>query len=117
MITGAQDRPRGEARDHVELTRVEADRLARVQREHRAGHVRLAAHLDREVQLAGLDEFGDVVRSAIGPNGGTNGLSFETPLTDDDVLAVRRFSETIEADEHRMLRREVRAWVTGTTEG
>jgi len=65
------------------------------------------------LQLAGLDEFAEVVRADVGPNGGTNGIAFDEHLTDDQVIMVRHYSESIEANESLALRREVRAWVTG----
>ncbi|MEO1221921.1 MAG: PilZ domain-containing protein, partial [Pseudomonadota bacterium] len=63
------------------------------------------------LQIAGLELFCEVVRTAHGANGGVNGLSFDPPLEDEDVLDVRRFAESHEADEVRALRSEVRAWV------
>lgn len=65
------------------------------------------------LQIAGLDEFGFVMRRGVGPRGGTNGFEFENELTDDQVLAIRRFSESFEADEQNNHRSEVRAWVNG----
>lgn len=66
------------------------------------------------LQLSGFDEFGEVVRRAIGPRGGYNGIVFDEPLSDQKVIDVRRFSESVDANENIKLRREVRAWVNGT---
>jgi hypothetical protein len=65
------------------------------------------------LQIDGLDEFAEVVRSDIGPLGGINGVVFEEPLSDEQVISVRRFSESQEARESKALRAEARAWVTG----
>lgn len=65
------------------------------------------------LQVATIEPFGDIVRDMYGPNGGTNGLAFDSPLSEVDVLAVRSFSETFEKDEIRRLRREARRWVSG----
>jgi len=64
--------------------------------------------------VAGLDQFGWVVSCEKGPNGGTNGIKFEAPLSDDAVLAMREYAESIEDEENWALRKEVREWVTGT---
>ena len=69
------------------------------------------------LQLAGLDELAEVVRTAVGPNGGTNGIAFEVPLTEEQVIEIRRFAESTESDENYALRREVRAWVSGCKKG
>ncbi|MEP3421747.1 MAG: PilZ domain-containing protein [Erythrobacter sp.] len=63
--------------------------------------------------IAGIDQFGTIVSCEKGGNGGTNGMKFEVPLSDDEVLAMRDFAEGFEADENRSLRAEVRAWVDG----
>ncbi|WP_299193753.1 PilZ domain-containing protein [uncultured Erythrobacter sp.] len=65
------------------------------------------------LQIDGLDEFAEVVRSDIGPLGGINGVVFEEPLSDEQVISVRRFSESLETRERQAFRSEVRAWVTG----
>ncbi len=65
------------------------------------------------LQLAGIDQFGEVVRSAVGLGGGVNGLLFECPLSDTDVIALRHFAESFAENESRQLRAEVQAWVSG----
>ncbi len=66
------------------------------------------------LKIAGVDQFGTVVRCDVGPNGGVNGLKFDTPLTDADVLAMRQYAVSLEDHENRTLRQEVRAWVDGS---
>jgi hypothetical protein len=44
---------------------------------------------------------------------GGNGLEFEQPLSDEQVLEIRASAEHIDAEEYRGLRDEVRAWVAG----
>lgn len=66
------------------------------------------------LQIAGLAPFADVVRQAIGEHGGVNGLSFDPPISEDEVLKVRAHSERFRDDEMRALRREVQQWVEGT---
>lgn len=66
------------------------------------------------LNIAGVDQFGTVTRSDIMEHGGINGLKFETPLRDSDVLAMREYAESFQDDENRALRREVRAWVDGS---
>ncbi len=63
--------------------------------------------------ISGLEVFATAVRAARGQNGGTNGLVFEDPLADDQVLSVRRHAETYQASERDALRDQVRRWVTG----
>lgn len=65
------------------------------------------------LQLAGIDQFGTIVRCSNGPFGGANGLEFEVPLNDDDVLAMRQYAETFRDEEYRALRTEVQEWVSG----
>lgn len=65
------------------------------------------------LQVAGIDHFAIVMRSDRGCFGGVNGLEFEEPLSDDDVLATRSFAESFEKNERVNLLREVEAWVTG----
>lgn len=65
------------------------------------------------LELHGIDQFGTVVRLGQGTNGGVNGLRFDHPLTEGDVLAIRRYSDNYEEAEMRALRNEVRAWVAG----
>lgn len=65
------------------------------------------------LQLAGIDQFGTIVRCSKGPNGGTNGLEFEFPLKDEAVVALRQYAETFRDEEYRALRTEVQEWVSG----
>ncbi len=65
------------------------------------------------LELQGIDQFGTVVRSGQGVNGGVIGLKFDHPLGEADVLAIRRYSDTYEESEMRALRNEARAWVAG----
>lgn len=66
------------------------------------------------LEIAGLEAFGDVVRSAKGPHGGSIGITFETPISDRAVLNVRAFAETYQLNELRALRNEVKSWVEGS---
>ena len=66
------------------------------------------------LQIAGLEPFGSVVRQAVGPNGGKNGIVFEKPLEKDDVLFVRAYAERYEEEEKQFLINEARNWVMGT---
>lgn len=65
------------------------------------------------LEIGGLEGFGEVVRSVQGKNGGIVALKFDEPLSDDDVLSVRAFSERYQDDELRALRKEIREWVEG----
>ena len=64
--------------------------------------------------IGGFEIFCEVVRLAKGGKGGANGLLFDPPLQDEDVLNVRRYAETYQTKELRGLLSEVRAWVDGT---
>ena len=61
------------------------------------------------LQFAEMEVFAAVIRT--GP--GLNGVEFDIPLEDSEVLAVRHFAEAFEADERRALRSEARNWVLG----
>ena len=65
------------------------------------------------LQVAGVEPFGEVVRCSVGRNGGINGLAFDPPISEEDVLHVRGYSECYRDDEMRALRDEVRKWVEG----
>ncbi|WP_416228086.1 PilZ domain-containing protein [Qipengyuania sp. ASV99] len=65
------------------------------------------------LQLAGIDQFGTIVRSFTGSGGGANGLEFEYPQNDEQVLAMRQYAECFEGEAQRALREEACAWVTG----
>lgn len=66
------------------------------------------------LQVAKLELFCDVVRKAQGPNGGVNGLLFDPPLKDQDVLDMRAFAESYQVDEFQWLRSQAKKWVTGS---
>lgn len=65
------------------------------------------------LQVAGIEPFGEVVRGSMGAYGGVNGLAFDPPISEEEVLSVRAYSERYEKDELRALRSEVRKWVMG----
>lgn len=65
------------------------------------------------LQIHTIDQFGTVMRSATGHKGGLNGVHFETPLSQDQVIAMRHYAESFEYETNRSLRREVEAWVSG----
>ncbi|AWW75461.1 hypothetical protein CD351_13575 [Erythrobacter sp. KY5] len=73
----------------------------------------LAHGEDALLQIDGLEPFGTVVRSDFKQTGGTVGLSFDPPLNQKDVLAVRAYSERMEEDEVRALWAEARRWAVG----
>ncbi|MEP1422552.1 MAG: PilZ domain-containing protein [Erythrobacter sp.] len=74
----------------------------------------LAAKEAGFLQIAGQELFCEIVRTDQGPNGGINGLVFDPPLIEQDVLDMRRFAEHYELDELRGLKSEVKDWVEGT---
>lgn len=61
------------------------------------------------LQFATCEVFACVSRRGTG----LNGLCFEDPLDDEEVLATRRFAESYQADERAALLASARAWVTG----
>ncbi len=63
--------------------------------------------------VAGIDQFGWVVGCEMGHKGGSNGIKFEKPLTDDHVLAMRDYSASFQDHEKRALLQEARDWVGG----
>jgi hypothetical protein len=65
------------------------------------------------LKVGPLEIFAEVVRCLRGRDGGVNGLVFDQPLSDDQVLAVRRHAETFEQRQHDALLDQVRRWVTG----
>jgi hypothetical protein len=60
-----------------------------------------------------LEMFGTVVRSEPMRDGGINAVAFEEPISEVEVLAIRRFAEDFELRERQALRDQVRRWVTG----
>jgi len=65
------------------------------------------------LRIAQIEQFATIVRCWKGEDGGINALHFDTPISGQVVLAMRRYAETFEADEQRERRREVEAWVKG----
>lgn len=65
------------------------------------------------LQIAGVELFCEVVRTAHGDKGGVNGLLFDPPLEDQDVLDMRAFAENYQEDDLHALKSEVRDWVQG----
>ena len=63
------------------------------------------------LRFANSEVFVSVIREGTG----LIGVEFDVPLSDEDVLAIRRYAEDYEADERNALRNEARAWVTGTS--
>ncbi|MEL6486795.1 MAG: hypothetical protein AAFQ13_06595, partial [Pseudomonadota bacterium] len=61
------------------------------------------------LRFANTEVFASVIRVSTG----LNGVEFDVPITDEDVLAIRRFAEDYEADARSALRNEARAWVMG----
>ncbi|WP_298308491.1 PilZ domain-containing protein [uncultured Erythrobacter sp.] len=66
------------------------------------------------LQIAGEELFCEVVRRAQGPKGGVNGLLFDPPVAHQDVLTIRHFAETYQAEEFSWLRSQAKQWVTGS---
>lgn len=62
------------------------------------------------LRIAEIEVFACVVRS----HEGINGLEFDRPLTDAQVISVRHYAECFEANKRRELLREVRDWVRGS---
>ncbi len=65
------------------------------------------------LRIGRLEVFCEAVRTMIGSGGGLNGLAFDDPLANDQVIAVRHFAETFEQLQRRALRDQVRKWVAG----
>jgi len=60
-----------------------------------------------------FEVFGTIVRTEPGIGGGIIGIDFEEPLTDAQVLEIRRHAEQFETNERQALRDQVRRWVSG----
>ncbi|WP_073975916.1 PilZ domain-containing protein [Erythrobacter donghaensis] len=64
-----------------------------------------------------LELFGVVVREeragADKGRGGINAVAFDEPISEADVLAIRRYAEDFELRERHALRDQVRRWVAG----
>lgn len=65
------------------------------------------------MNIAGVEMFGCVNRSDPGRYGGTNGIEFDPPISDEDVLKLRAHSEAYEDAEKLAFRKEVQHWVQG----
>ena len=65
------------------------------------------------LQIADAELFCEVVRKAQGSNGGINGVLFDPPLVDQDVLDMRAFADTYQAEVLRGFKAEVKDWVDG----
>lgn len=65
------------------------------------------------LEIARFEVFSMIVRSDRGIGGGIIGIDFEEPLTDAQVLEIRRHAEQYETKERQALREQVRRWVTG----
>ncbi|MCM0001253.1 MAG: hypothetical protein NBV68_17920 [Erythrobacter sp.] len=67
------------------------------------------------IAIGRLEPFGTVVRSErLGDGGsGINAVAFDEPISEADVLAVRRYAEDFEMRERQALRDQVRRWVAG----
>jgi len=61
------------------------------------------------LRFASYEVFASVIREATG----LNGVEFDEEISDEDVLAIRRFAEAYEVDKRAALKAEARAWVTG----
>jgi len=68
-----------------------------------------AGYLD----FARFERFGTIVRTDRGIGGGIIGIVFDEPLTNAQVLEIRRYAEQFETNERQALRNQVRRWVTG----
>ena len=69
---------------------------------------------DAILEFTSIEQFAKVVRRDLGAGGGTNGLEFETALTDETVISVRHYSENRENVAECELRRKAQVWVTGS---
>lgn len=68
------------------------------------------------IAIGRLEVFGMVVRSERDGGrggGGVNAVAFDEPISQAEVLEIRRFAELFEQRERQSLRDQVRRWVTG----
>ncbi len=69
------------------------------------------------IEIGRLEVFGMVVRSESGAEdggvGGVNAVAFDEPISQAEVLEIRRYAELFEQRERQSLRDQVRRWVTG----
>lgn len=73
----------------------------------------VAEHQSGVVEFAQFALFGAIVRAECGDGGGANAMAFEEPITEAEVLEVRRLAESFEMRERLALRDLVRRWVAG----
>lgn len=73
----------------------------------------LAEHKSGFLIFAQFELFGSIVRADRGAGGGANAIAFDDPITQADVLEVRRFAEGFDARERLAIRDLVRRWVDG----
>jgi hypothetical protein len=65
------------------------------------------------IEVGRLELFGMVVRSERLGDGGINAVAFDEPISEAEVLAIRRYAEVFEQRERHALRDQVRRWVSG----
>lgn len=65
------------------------------------------------IEIGRLELFGTIVRAERGGDGGVNAVAFDDPISETEVLAIRRFAEDFELREMQSLRDQVRRWVAG----
>lgn len=65
------------------------------------------------IAIAHLEPFGVVVRREKGREGGLNAMTFDEPLSEAQVLEIRRFAEDFADRERAALRDQARRWVNG----
>jgi len=65
------------------------------------------------VEFAHFALFGAIVRAERFAGGGANAMAFDDPISEADVIEVRRFAESFEMRERLALRDMVKRWVAG----
>jgi hypothetical protein len=65
------------------------------------------------LRIGRLEVFCEAVRAMNGTGGGLNGLVFDDPLSNAEVLETRHHAETFEQSRRFALREQVRKWVAG----
>jgi len=60
-----------------------------------------------------MEMFVTAIRRTAGIDGGTNGLTFDLPISHDAVVAMRHYAASFERRKREDLRDQVRHWVTG----
>ena len=61
------------------------------------------------LQFADFEVFATVIRNGAG----LNGVEFDVPMQDEEVIAVRHYADAFEGEARRALREEARKWVDG----